>query len=346
MKRSRFTDEQIIGMLKEQEAGLSTAEVCRKHGVSQATFYKYNACFGGLEVSDARRLRALEDENAKLRKLLVEQMLDNAILRDVAKKVVAMRACPACVRREAVAYACASRGVSQRRACQALAVDRSSVRYRSIRPDDAEARMAMQAAASERRQFGYRRIHVMRERQGIVMNLKKLRRQYREEKLQVRRRGGRKRALGTRRPLLVPDAANQRWSLDFVSDALTDGRRFRILAVVDDFTRECLALVALAIVLGPMADKARPRCQGCEWFGNSTRSSLGGASLRPSSTSCQWKRHWSERPLATGPSSSPLPSWPGASARRLAGITSRPTSRCETRLRRELQRPAPGRAAQ
>ena len=86
MKRSRFTEEQIIGMLKEQEAGLPTAEVCRKHGVSQATFYKYKARFGGLEVSDARRLRALEDENAKLKKLLAEQMLDNAILRDVAAK--------------------------------------------------------------------------------------------------------------------------------------------------------------------------------------------------------------------------------------------------------------------
>ncbi len=76
------------------------------------------------------------------------------------------------------------------------------------------------------------------------MNLKKLRRLYREEKLQVRRRGGRKRALGTRRPMLLPDAPNIRWSLDFVSDALTDGRRFRVLAVVDDYSRECLALVA------------------------------------------------------------------------------------------------------
>ena len=86
MKRSRFTEVQIIAMLKEQEAGLPTAEVCRKHGVSQVTFYKYKARFGGLEVSDARRLRALEDENAKLKKLLAEQMLDNAILRDVAAK--------------------------------------------------------------------------------------------------------------------------------------------------------------------------------------------------------------------------------------------------------------------
>lgn len=147
-------------------------------------------------------------------------------------------------KREAVAHACTEHGVSQRRACEVLAVDRSSVRYRSIRPDDAELREAMRRVVSERRRFGYRRIHVMLQRQGIDMNLKKLRRLYREEKLQVRRRGGRKRALGTRRPMLVPERPNERWSLDFVSDAFTDGRRFRILAVVDDFSRECLALIA------------------------------------------------------------------------------------------------------
>jgi putative transposase len=86
MKRSRFSEEQIIGILKEQEAGLPTAEVCRKHGISSATFYKYKAKFGGLEVSDARKLKALEDENAKLKKLLAEAMLDNAVLKDVAAK--------------------------------------------------------------------------------------------------------------------------------------------------------------------------------------------------------------------------------------------------------------------
>ena len=102
----------------------------------------------------------------------------------------------------------------------------------------------MKKVASERRRFGYRRIHVMLERQGIHMNQKKLRRLYREEKLQVRKRGGRKRALGTRKPMLLPSKANERWSLDFVSDSFTDGRRFRVLAIVDDFSRECLALVA------------------------------------------------------------------------------------------------------
>ena len=86
MRRSRFTEEQIIAMIKEQEAGMPTAEVCRKHGISSASFYKYKAKFGGMNVSDARKLKALEDENAKLKKLLAEQMLDNAVLKDIASK--------------------------------------------------------------------------------------------------------------------------------------------------------------------------------------------------------------------------------------------------------------------
>ena len=86
MKRSRFSEEQIIAILKEQESGLSTADVCRRHGISSATFYKWKAKFGGLEVSDARRLRALEDENARLKRLLADAMLDNAMLKDVAGK--------------------------------------------------------------------------------------------------------------------------------------------------------------------------------------------------------------------------------------------------------------------
>jgi putative transposase len=134
--------------------------------------------------------------------------------------------------------------VSERRACRALGFDRSSVRYRGRRADDGALRQRIRELAAERRRFGYRRLHFMLAREGLTMNQKRFRRLYREEGLQVRRRGGRKRALGTRAPIALPEGANQRWSLDFVSDSFTDGRRFRVLAVVDDFSRECLALVA------------------------------------------------------------------------------------------------------
>ncbi|ANC50362.1 transposase [Aurantiacibacter atlanticus] len=87
MKRSRFSEEQIIAVLKEQEAGMPTAEVCRRHGISSATFYKWKSKFGGLEVSDARRLRTLEQENSRLKKLLAEAMLDNVVLKDLASKM-------------------------------------------------------------------------------------------------------------------------------------------------------------------------------------------------------------------------------------------------------------------
>ena len=86
MRPSRFNEEQVILILREQEAGAATADVCRKHGISSATFYKWKARYGGLEVSEARRLKALEDENRRLKKLLAEAMLDNAMLKDIAAK--------------------------------------------------------------------------------------------------------------------------------------------------------------------------------------------------------------------------------------------------------------------
>jgi putative transposase len=140
--------------------------------------------------------------------------------------------------------------MSERRACRVIGADRSSIRFRAMRADDAELRDRLRELARERRRFGYRRLHVLLRREGFEVNRKRVQRIYVEEKLQVRRRGGRKRALGTRAPMAVPDRPNARWSLDFVHDQMTDGRRFRILAVVDDCTRECLGLVPDTSITG------------------------------------------------------------------------------------------------
>jgi putative transposase len=118
------------------------------------------------------------------------------------------------------------------------------VRYRHRRPDDAELRGRLKELASERRRFGYRRLNQMLKREGTRVSLKKIRRLYAEERLQVKVRRGRKKATGTRAAMTIPQEPNQRWSLDFVSDVFAHGRRFRVLAVVDDFTAECLCLVA------------------------------------------------------------------------------------------------------
>jgi putative transposase len=143
-----------------------------------------------------------------------------------------------------------SKGYNQRRACALAGIDPRVYRRRSKRPADTGLRDRMKELASERRRFGYRRLHILLKREGWEVNWKKLYRLYREEGLTVRKRGGRKRAIGTRAPMAIPQGPNQRWSLDFVSDALADGRRFRILCIIDDFSRECLATVVDTSISG------------------------------------------------------------------------------------------------
>ena len=140
-------------------------------------------------------------------------------------------------------WAIEEKSYSQRRACALVGLYPKTYRYASTRPDDLALRAKLRELASQRRRFGYRRLGRMLERQGIRLNAKKLYRLYKEERLTVRKRGGRKRALGTRAPMTIPQDRNLRWSLDFVADTLVSGRRFRILTLVDDFTRECLGLV-------------------------------------------------------------------------------------------------------
>ena len=239
MKRSRFSEEQIIGILKEHQAGLGAKELCRKHGVSDATFYKWRSKYGGMEVSEAKRLKALEVENAKLKKLLAAAN-DGCIdaQGDVGKKLLRPGS-----RKKAVTWAMTEKQYNQKRACALAGMDPRVYRRVSKRSTDIDLRDRLKELSSERRRFGYRRLHILLKREGWAVNWKKLYRIYREEGLTVRKRGGRKRAVGTRAPMAIPQGPNQRWSLDFVSDSLSCGRRFRILNVIDDFSRECLAAV-------------------------------------------------------------------------------------------------------
>ena len=153
-------------------------------------------------------------------------------------------------RREAVAILVDTHEMSERRACSVIGADRTSVRYCSRRPDDAGLRERMRALAGERRRFGYRRLHVLLRREGLVMNRKKTQRLYREEGLSVRKRRGRKKATGTRAPLLTVAVPNARWSVDFVHDQFAHGRRFRVFNVIDDVTKECLAAVVDTSISG------------------------------------------------------------------------------------------------
>ncbi|WP_456682888.1 IS3 family transposase [Bradyrhizobium sp. USDA 3311] len=238
MKRARFTEEQIIAVLKEHEAGAKTADLARRHGISEATIYNWKAKFGGMDVSEAKRLRALEEENAKLKKLLAEQMLDAAALRELLSKMVGPAA-----KRAAVAHLQAVMSLSERRACSIVGADRKMVRYRSSRPPDAALRGRLRDLANERRRFGYRRLFVLLRREGEPSGINRIYRLYREEGLTVRKRRARRKAVGTRAPILVEARPNARWSLDFVHDQFANGRRFRILNIVDDVTKECLGAI-------------------------------------------------------------------------------------------------------
>jgi transposase InsO family protein len=198
MKRSRFTEEQIIGVLKEHQAGLSAAELCRSTGQGGEGW-----CATGSST-----------------------------------------------RPNAVTWAMTEKGYSQRRACRPVGIDPRVHRYQSSRPDDAGLRRRLRELSGERRRFGYRRLHILLEREGWEVNWKKLYCIYREERLTVHKRGGRKRALGTRAPMAIPQGPNQRWSLDFVTDSLSWGRRFRVLCIIDDFSRECLGAIVDTLVSG------------------------------------------------------------------------------------------------
>ena len=214
MKRTRLTDEQIVGILADHEAGAKCADLCRKHGMSEGTFCNWKAKFGGMIVPEAKRLKALEDENAKLKKLLAEH------------------------------------GLSERRPAKTSAPDRTMIRYRSRRARNTLLRGRLHDLANERRRFGCRRLFVLLRCESQPSGIIRIYRLYREEGLSVRKRRAWRKAVGTRAPIQLEARPNARWSLDFVYDQFACGRRFRVLNVVHDVTQECLAAISDTLISG------------------------------------------------------------------------------------------------
>ena len=145
------------------------------------------------------------------------------------------------MRKQAVVVMRAEVAVSERRACGLMGVHRATYRYRQRRKEDRQLRVRLRELAETRRRFGYRRLQILLKREGWQVNHKRVFRLYAEEKLSLRRKRGRKRS-AVRQPLPEPTAINQVWSVDFMTDSFSSGRRFRTLNVVDDYTRECLAI--------------------------------------------------------------------------------------------------------
>ncbi|MDH4910066.1 IS3 family transposase [Xanthomonas euvesicatoria] len=239
MKKSKFTEEQIAFALKQAETGTTVEEICRKMGISQATFYAWRKKFGGLGIAELRRLRQLEEENRKLKQLVADLSLDKVMLQDGAIKKVLRPA----QRKTLVGHLVDRYRVGVRRACTVVKQSRSAFYYQPRDNDDAPLLRRIEEIAAVRVRYGFWRIYVLLRREGWKANHKRVYRLYCQAGLKLRRKRPRRRkAAAHRLERTVLTAPNQVWSMDFVADALFDGRRFRALTVVDNFTKESLAI--------------------------------------------------------------------------------------------------------
>ncbi|WP_308813911.1 IS3 family transposase [Sphingomonas sp. GV3] len=239
MKKSRFSEQQIAFILKQAEDGTTVEEVCRKAGISIQTYYRWRSKYGGLMPSEMKRLKVLEEENVRLKRLVANLSLDKEMLQDVIrrKNVGPGRA------REIVGYLQASYQVSERPACGAFPINRSTQRYQSRRLDQAGLKMRIKELAATRVRYGYRRIHVLLRREGWEINHKRTHRLYRELGLQLRNKTPKRKVKAKLRDDRTPATApNECWSMDFLSDQLFDGRKIRVLSIIDNFTRVSPAL--------------------------------------------------------------------------------------------------------
>ncbi|WP_370468280.1 IS3 family transposase [Parvularcula maris] len=239
MKRKRYSVEQIVAVLKQAEMGMPVADLVRQTGITEQTFYRWKKKYQGLESDQVRELKQVQDENARLKKLVAELSLDKAVLQDVLFKKVPRPT----VMKEVVAYICSHHGLSERRACRITQQHRSTQRKPLTSDPLTELRQKMHEIVATRVRYGYRRVHIMLRREGFDVGRNRVYRVYREEGLVLKTKRPRRRKMATHREARCqPTAPNEAWSLDFVHDQLASGPKIRLLTVIDIFTRECLAI--------------------------------------------------------------------------------------------------------
>lgn len=226
MKDSKFSDAQKAFILKQGEEGTPVAEICREAGISQSTYFSWKKRYGGLLPDEMRRLKALEDENARLKKIVAD-------LTDVAGRHSPKALTPGRIR-ELVRGMCIDWGVQIRGACGALRFDTSTFNYKSCRTDQAAVERRIREISEIRVRYGYRRVHILLRREGWTINMKKTRRIYNELGLQLRNKHPKRRVKAKLREDRQEAAGpNDVWAMDFVHDQLATGKKLRILTIVD-----------------------------------------------------------------------------------------------------------------
>ncbi|UXA69982.1 IS3 family transposase [Xanthomonas prunicola] len=240
MKTSRFTDSQIIAVLKQAEAGTSVPELCREHGISSATFYKWRSKFGGMDASLMSQLKELQDENRRLKKMYAESQMAAEVLREaMGKKMVRPSQ-----RREMARWAVANKAMSIRHACQAFEVSQTCYRYQA-KASEENVQIAdwLVRLTTTYRDWGFGLCFLhLRNVKGFGWNHKRVYRIYRELELNLRIKPKKRLVRERPEPLSVPETIDQVWSMDFMHDQLADGRSFRLFNVLDDFNREGLGI--------------------------------------------------------------------------------------------------------
>nr|WP_229802253.1 IS3 family transposase [Pontibacter akesuensis] len=237
MKKTRFTESQIIKALKEHEGGRKAEDICRELNVSRATFYRWKSQYGGMDISEVRRLKELEEENARLKKMFADLSLSHEILKEVINK----KGLGLWQQRQLTEEIISDYGLSVARACRLTGLARSQFYYRSRR-DDTEVIEALQELAAAHPTYGFRKLLAYLRRAGRKWNHKRVYRVYRLLKLNKKRRGKRRLPARVKQPLVQQTELNSSWSMDFMSDSLASGSRFRTLNVIDDCNREALAI--------------------------------------------------------------------------------------------------------